>query len=133
MLIFPTCSLSTLFTRVLTLRVQVQTLTNPSKDEFCRTLESYRPGIVYLQGVQLVNDEVGPLVWEGVDMSTPEAISEIFATTLPTAVCDISKLSMLSAFFMYIPLSLFFFSFLLGVRGEIATRGQCITLFPSPF
>ncbi|KAG2722509.1 hypothetical protein I3843_02G114400 [Carya illinoinensis] len=67
-------------------RLEVQTLTNPSKDEFCRTLESYRPSIVYLQGVQLVNDEVGPLVWQGVDMSTPEAISEIFAITLPTAV-----------------------------------------------
>jgi hypothetical protein len=69
--------------------LQVQTLTNPSKEEFCKTLESYKPSIVYLQGEQLENDEVGPLVWEGVDISTPEAISEIFATALPTAVCDI--------------------------------------------
>ncbi|XP_062154873.1 AT-rich interactive domain-containing protein 4-like [Alnus glutinosa] len=67
-------------------RLEVQTLTNPSKEEFCKTLESYKPSIVYLQGAQLENDEVGPLVWEGVDMSAPEAISEIFATALPTAV-----------------------------------------------
>ncbi len=74
--------------------MQVQTLNNPSKDEFCKTLESYKPSIVYLQGEQLENDEVGPLVFGGVDVSTPEAISEIFATTLPTAVCNTSKLSM---------------------------------------
>uniref|UniRef100_A0A2N9FUV4 ARID domain-containing protein n=1 Tax=Fagus sylvatica TaxID=28930 RepID=A0A2N9FUV4_FAGSY len=67
-------------------RLEVQTLNNPSKDEFCKTLESYKPSIVYLQGEQLENDEVGPLVFGGVDVSTPEAISEIFATTLPTAV-----------------------------------------------
>jgi hypothetical protein len=86
MLIFP-CSFLAPFTIVIIL--QVQTLTNPSKEEFCKTLESYKPSIVYLQGAQLENDEVGPLVWEGVDMSAPEAISEIFATALPTAVCDI--------------------------------------------
>lgn len=84
--------------------MQVQTLTSPSKAGFCKILESYNPSIVYLQGEQIANDEVGPLVWEGVDMSTPEAISEIFATTLPTAVCDISILSGLSTLFMYIPL-----------------------------
>ncbi|XP_042946624.1 AT-rich interactive domain-containing protein 4-like isoform X2 [Carya illinoinensis] len=67
-------------------RLEVQTLTSPSKAGFCKILESYNPSIVYLQGEQIANDEVGPLVWEGVDMSTPEAISEIFATTLPTAV-----------------------------------------------
>lgn len=82
------CSLSLL---CLPLSMQVQTLTNPSKDEFCKTIEVYKPSIVYLQGEQLENDEVGPLVWEGVDMSTPEAISEIFPMTLPTAVRNVSK------------------------------------------
>ncbi|KAM4099613.1 hypothetical protein ACB094_05G005000 [Castanea mollissima] len=67
-------------------RLEVQTLNNPSKDELCKTLESYKPSIVYLQGEQLENDEVGPLAFGGVGVSTPDAISEIFATTLPTAV-----------------------------------------------
>lgn len=84
------------------LHVQVQTLNNPSKAGFCKILDSYNPSIVYLQGEQIANDEVGPLVWEGVDISTPEAMFEIFATTLPTAVCDISIFIGLSAFFMCI-------------------------------
>ena len=49
---------------------------------------------MYLQGEQLENDEVGSLAFGGVGVSTPDAISEIFATTLPTAVCDTSKLNM---------------------------------------
>ncbi|EXB38454.1 hypothetical protein L484_022354 [Morus notabilis] len=50
--------------------VEVQTLTSPSKEEFSKLLESYKPNLVYLQGEQLGNDEVGPLVWGDVDLST---------------------------------------------------------------
>ena len=49
-------------------------------------LESYKPNLVYLQGEQLENDEVGPLVWGDVDLSNPEAVAELFGTTLPTTV-----------------------------------------------
>ncbi|KAG7013957.1 AT-rich interactive domain-containing protein 4 [Cucurbita argyrosperma subsp. argyrosperma] len=67
-------------------RLEVQVLPNPSKDEFCRIIESYRPSIVYLQGERLENDEVGSLVWEGVDLFTVEAISGLFSSPLPTTV-----------------------------------------------
>lgn len=50
-------------------------------------LESYKPNLVYLQGEQLENNEIGSPVWEDVDLSTAEAISEIFSATLPTTVC----------------------------------------------
>ncbi|EXB29860.1 hypothetical protein L484_016350 [Morus notabilis] len=50
--------------------LEVQTLTNPSKEEFSKLLESYKPNLVYLQGEQLGNDEVGPLVWGDVDLLT---------------------------------------------------------------
>ncbi|KAJ7963354.1 AT-rich interactive domain-containing protein 4-like [Quillaja saponaria] len=67
-------------------RLEVQTLNNPEKDQFRKTLESYQPSFVYLQGEQLENGEVGSLVLQGVDLCTNEAISELFGTTLPTAV-----------------------------------------------
>ncbi|ONI15238.1 hypothetical protein PRUPE_3G031800 [Prunus persica] len=67
-------------------RLEVQTLTKPSKEEFCKMLESYKPNLVYLQGEQLENNEIGSPVWEDVDLSTAEAISEIFSATLPTTV-----------------------------------------------
>ncbi|KAK7287305.1 hypothetical protein RIF29_00535 [Crotalaria pallida] len=65
---------------------QVQTLCNPEKEQFCKVLESYQPNIVYFQGERLPNGEVGSLVWQGVELSTPEAITELFGPTLPTAV-----------------------------------------------
>ncbi|KAK7294523.1 hypothetical protein RJT34_17412 [Clitoria ternatea] len=67
-------------------RLEVQTLRNPEKEQFRKVLESYQPNFVYLQGEQLPNGEVGSLVWQDVDLSTPEAITELFGSTLPTAV-----------------------------------------------
>lgn len=67
-------------------RLEVQTLVNPSSDEFRKTMESLQPNIVYLQGEQVQNDEVGSLVWGGVALSSDEAISSLFDTTLPTTV-----------------------------------------------
>lgn len=49
-------------------------------------LESYKPNLVYLQGEQLENDEVGPLVWRDAYLSTAESMSDIFDATLPTTV-----------------------------------------------
>lgn len=82
---------------ILALEMQVQTLSNPSKEEFSKLLESYKPNLVYLQGEQLENDEIGPLVWGDDVLSTPEAVSELFHTTLPTTVCSFS----LWAFIVY--------------------------------
>lgn len=81
--------------------LQVQVLHNPSKDEFCRTIESYRPNIVYLQGERLENDEVGSLVWDGVDLFTVEAISGLFSSPLPTTVCSTSFLNFQFRIFLY--------------------------------
>ncbi|KAF1868925.1 hypothetical protein Lal_00048204 [Lupinus albus] len=64
--------------------LEVQTLSNPEKEQFRKILESYQPNIVYLQGEQLPNGEVGSLVWQGVELSTLEAITELFGPTLPT-------------------------------------------------
>ncbi|CAK8560520.1 unnamed protein product [Lathyrus sativus] len=67
-------------------RLEVQTLCNPEKEQFRKVLESYQPSFVYLQGEKLANGEVGPLVWQCVELSTPEDISKLFGTTLPTVV-----------------------------------------------
>ncbi|XP_059630578.1 AT-rich interactive domain-containing protein 4-like [Cornus florida] len=64
----------------------VQTLNNPSVEEFHKVLDSFQPSFVYLQGEQLSNDEVGSLVWGGVALSTTEAISGLFGSTLPNTV-----------------------------------------------
>ena len=66
---------------------QVRTLSNPSLDELRRTLESWKPNVVYLQGQLLSNDKVGSLVWDGVDLSNAEAISDLFSHVVPTTVC----------------------------------------------
>ncbi|KAG5021631.1 hypothetical protein JHK85_017973 [Glycine max] len=67
-------------------RLEVQTLRSPEKEQFRKVLESYQPNFVYLQGEQLENGEVGPLVWQGVELSTCEDTTELFGSTLPTAV-----------------------------------------------
>lgn len=67
-------------------RLEVRTLSNPSLDELRRTLESWKPNVVYLQGQPLPNVEVGSLVWDCVDLSNAEAISELFNHVVPTTV-----------------------------------------------
>ncbi|KAM5584323.1 hypothetical protein ABKV19_003942 [Rosa sericea] len=57
--------------------LNVQTLTN-RKEEFRKLLESYKPSLVYLQGEQLENDEVGSCAWRDADLPTAECISNIF-------------------------------------------------------
>ncbi|KAL3632855.1 AT-rich interactive domain-containing protein 4 [Castilleja foliolosa] len=66
--------------------LEVQTLKNPSTDEFQKVLDSWQPNLVYFQGKHLPNDEVGALVWEGLDLSSPEALSGLFSSTLPSTV-----------------------------------------------
>ncbi|CAK9179829.1 unnamed protein product, partial [Ilex paraguariensis] len=67
-------------------RLEVQTLNNPSTDELHKVIDSFQPNFVYLRGEQLPSGEVGSLVWGGVDLSSAEAISGLFGTTLPTTV-----------------------------------------------
>ncbi|XP_068658758.1 AT-rich interactive domain-containing protein 4-like [Aristolochia californica] len=68
-------------------RLEVQTLNNPSIDEFRHALDSHDPNFVYLQGEQLLNEEdIGPLVWGGVNISTPEAIAGLFKQKVPSTV-----------------------------------------------
>ncbi|XP_039032637.1 AT-rich interactive domain-containing protein 4-like [Hibiscus syriacus] len=68
-------------------RLEVQLLNNPSIDEFRRVLDSSEPNFVYLQGEQNADsEEIGSLVWGGVDLSIPEALCGLFGSTLPTTV-----------------------------------------------
>lgn len=69
--------------------MQVQTLTSPSKDEFSRALESYRPSFVYLQGEYVEDDEVRSLVLDGIDYANPEVVVELFPASLPVTVSHI--------------------------------------------
>ncbi|MED6187535.1 AT-rich interactive domain-containing protein 4 [Stylosanthes scabra] len=67
-------------------RLEVQVLNNPEKEQFRKVLDTYQPNFVYLQGEHLENGEVGSLVWQGVKLSNPDDITELFGSTLPTAV-----------------------------------------------
>ncbi|KAJ6699072.1 AT-RICH INTERACTIVE DOMAIN-CONTAINING PROTEIN 4 [Salix purpurea] len=68
-------------------RLEVQVLTNPSTDEFQRVLHSLEPSIVYFQGEQIEDsEEIGPLRWGDIDLSTPESLCGLFGSTLPPTV-----------------------------------------------
>ncbi|XP_057459848.1 AT-rich interactive domain-containing protein 4-like [Actinidia eriantha] len=67
-------------------RLEVQTLNNPTIDDIRKVLDTFQPNFVYLQGEQLPSDEVGSLVWSGVDLSTAEVVTGLFGTVLPTTV-----------------------------------------------
>ncbi|KAL8458781.1 hypothetical protein ACS0TY_036331 [Phlomoides rotata] len=67
-------------------RLEVQTLKNPTTDEFRKVVDSWQPNLVYFQGKQFSNDEVGSIFWGGVELSSPEAVSGLFGSTLPTTV-----------------------------------------------
>lgn len=54
---------------------------SPTKDEFCKVMESVAPNIVYFQGERLPNDEVGSLVWEDA-----HDLPSLFGSSLPTTV-----------------------------------------------
>lgn len=66
---------------------------NPTIEEFQKVVDSWQPNCVYLKGEQLPNDDVGPLVWGGDDLSSPEAVSGLFGTTLPIAVSELSSVT----------------------------------------
>ncbi|KAJ6825483.1 AT-rich interactive domain-containing protein 4 [Iris pallida] len=68
-------------------RLEIQTLVNPSGDKFREAVSSAAPTILYLQGERLENEEeVGSLVWGGVDVSDPETLTSLIPTPYPTIV-----------------------------------------------
>ncbi|WJX24541.1 AT-rich interactive domain-containing protein 4, variant 2 [Trifolium repens] len=68
-------------------RLEVKVLIKPTYDELGRVLEQLQPDFVYLQGQQLDDrGEIGSLVWEDFDLSTPEALCGLFSSKLPNTV-----------------------------------------------
>ncbi|KAI9123111.1 hypothetical protein K1719_006000 [Acacia pycnantha] len=67
--------------------LEVNVLIKPTADELHRVFEALEPNFVYLQGEQLEDSEqIGSLVWEDVDLSTPEALCGLFSSKLPNTV-----------------------------------------------
>ncbi|KAL8138611.1 hypothetical protein V2J09_004612 [Rumex salicifolius] len=66
--------------------LEAQSLTSPSVHQLSKTLDSLRPNVVYFRGERLANDEIGSLRLSDVNLSTPEAISDLFGSILPTMV-----------------------------------------------
>lgn len=67
--------------------MQVNSLNNPSTDEFRRALESLEPSFLYLRGEQHEDgEELGSLVWRNTYLSTPDDLCALFGSTLPSAV-----------------------------------------------
>ncbi|XP_047341293.1 AT-rich interactive domain-containing protein 4-like [Impatiens glandulifera] len=67
-------------------RLEVQTLNSPSIEEFRRALDALHPSFVYLQGQHRPNNEVGPLSWAGIELSSEEGVAGLFEATTPTTV-----------------------------------------------
>ncbi|KAJ6826948.1 AT-rich interactive domain-containing protein 4 [Iris pallida] len=68
-------------------RLDIQTLINPTGDRFREALSSAPPTILYLQGERRENEEeIGSLVWGGVDVSNPEKLISLVPTPYPTIV-----------------------------------------------
>ncbi|XP_009391205.2 AT-rich interactive domain-containing protein 4-like isoform X2 [Musa acuminata AAA Group] len=68
-------------------RLEVQTLINPTVDRFSEAQKLVQPNILYFQGEQLENEEqIGSLVWGGVDVSDSEMLTSFISPPLPTIV-----------------------------------------------
>ncbi|CAH8354151.1 unnamed protein product [Eruca vesicaria subsp. sativa] len=68
-------------------RLKFQVLNNPTTEEFQDAINSSAPDIVYLQGGQSGDtDEVGPLLSEFADFSTPDVMVTLFGSSIPTTV-----------------------------------------------
>ncbi|MED6136523.1 AT-rich interactive domain-containing protein 4, partial [Stylosanthes scabra] len=68
-------------------RLEVTVLTKPTAAELSRVLEQLQPDFVYLQGRQLEDSgEIGSLIWEDFDLSSPEALCQLFSSKLPNTV-----------------------------------------------
>jgi len=66
--------------------MQIQTLINPTIDNFREAFKLAEPNILYFQGERLENEEICSLVWGSVDMSDPQMLSSLIGPALPTIV-----------------------------------------------
>jgi hypothetical protein len=67
-------------------RLEVHTLINPSVEQFREVQQAVQPNLLYLQGQQLENEEIGSLVWGDTDLSDPQTFSSLISPPFPTIV-----------------------------------------------
>ncbi|CAO2169277.1 unnamed protein product [Urochloa humidicola] len=67
-------------------RLEVHTLINPSMEQFREAQQTVQPNLLYLQGQQLENEEIGSLVWGDTDLSDPETFGSLISSPFPTIV-----------------------------------------------
>ena len=68
------------------LGLQVHTLINPSVEQFREAQQAVQPNLLYLQGQQLENAEIGSLVWGDTDLSDPQTFSSLISPPFPAIV-----------------------------------------------
>jgi len=61
-------------------------LINPSVEQFREAQQAVQPNLLYLQGQQLENAEIGSLVWGDTDLSDPQTFSSLISPPFPTIV-----------------------------------------------
>lgn len=67
-------------------RLEVHTLINPSVEQFREAQQAVQPNLLYLQGQQLENEEIGSLVWGDTDLSDLQTFSSLISPPFPTIV-----------------------------------------------
>ncbi|PKA61173.1 AT-rich interactive domain-containing protein 4 [Apostasia shenzhenica] len=68
-------------------RLEVHTLVNPTFDRFLEMQRALEPSILYFQGEQFEDGEVGPLVWRTADdMSDSQKLASLISPPLPAMV-----------------------------------------------
>jgi len=61
-------------------------LINPSVEQFREAQQAVQPNLLYLQGQQLDNEEIGSLVWGDTDLSDLQTFSSLISPPFPTIV-----------------------------------------------
>ncbi|KAF8769423.1 hypothetical protein HU200_006452 [Digitaria exilis] len=67
-------------------RLEVHTLINPSVEQFGEAQQAVQPNLLYLQGQQLENGEIGSLAWGDTDLSDPQTFCSLISPPFPTIV-----------------------------------------------
>nr|CAB3481121.1 unnamed protein product [Digitaria exilis] len=65
-------------------RLEVHTLINPSVEQFGEAQQAVQPNLLYLQGQQLENGEIGSLAWGDTDLSDPQTFCSLISPPFPT-------------------------------------------------
>lgn len=62
-------------------------LVNPSLDKFREAQKIIHPSLLYFRGQQSeAEEEIGPLIWDFIDLSEPQMLSSLIGPSLPTIV-----------------------------------------------